>query len=657
MGKLRIKQVIYNGEKFHYSSPILNEGLQILEAENGAGKTTFSSLISYGLGMYIKQFDFSNKEDYHLEILSDKNNYVLLRVQINNNEFELTRYFSSKNSNLIFVKGEKDFEESFPLFRAGLSDKEESIFSDWLLRELGIEVCEIYQGTKKFKINFSDLYRLMHYDQETNPSKIFKEHRTSGNFISDSTAVRKVIFELLIGYKFSEYYALIGRYNQLERERGTHKSTLENYLEMVQRMGFTITDYDEGDIKVKIKDKTLQIEKLELYKSELKTRDYTIRKYDKYIKQLRDSLFECENYLTKLNRNKSFTNKELNDLFKLKEDIILEVTQIRKIILAHKELNLFSPNTCPCCLKEIKREENHCICGEKFEENQYEKFFYDSEEYLDILKSKQKSVDTIDAAIKSCEEEIADTERESEEFELKKLKLNQQLKEIGANEVKVSNDNEINDVNERILFEKKEIQESEHQLELVEQYTQLQNKYNKVDSKLKKIAFKLNNMEADVEKLMKEQTEDFSKYYFEFLKETDNNIKTAELDDNYMPVINGGVYRQASSKVPKRFLYYLTLLKMALVKEEVPFPKFLLIDTPENLGIDESNLKKCIELISTITEEHKKNFQIILTTGIKKYPEVYDKYVVQTLTDENKLLSEKNSKKTVKDKDTNDEND
>lgn len=88
---------------------------------------------------------------------------------------------------------------------------------------------------------------------------------------------------------------------------------------------------------------------------------------------------------------------------------------------------------------------------------------------------------------------------------------------------------------------------------------------------------------------------------------------------------------------------------MTIDTDNVPFPRFLLIDTPENLGIDEKNLISTLSLIDELfikedkeqTKEEKQlepNFQIILTTGIGKFPEKYSKNVVETLTDDNKLL-------------------
>ncbi|WP_142305352.1 hypothetical protein [Neobacillus jeddahensis] len=164
-----------------------------------------------------------------------------------------------------------------------------------------------------------------------------------------------------------------------------------------------------------------------------------------------------------------------------------------------------------------------------------------------------------------------------------------------------------------------------------------------------------------MKELMEVQIEKFDKIYSDLIKQADKDVIKAKLDVNYMPVINDGVYRQASSYVTRRLVYYLTLIKMSIDTDNVPFPRFLLIDTPENLGIDEKNLISTLSLIDElfikeetepveITKEIKEeeqfeeekqsepNFQIILTTGIGKFPDKFKEYVVETLTGDNKLL-------------------
>ena len=93
-------------------------------------------------------------------------------------------------------------------------------------------------------------------------------------------------------------------------------------------------------------------------------------------------------------------------------------------MFANEELQLFSQNTCPYCLKEVERVPHRCICGSEVAEGDYEKFFYNSAEYLAILKSRQKNVETVETAASAVLDELkgvrADksaTEREANRIE------------------------------------------------------------------------------------------------------------------------------------------------------------------------------------------------------------------------------------------------
>lgn len=635
-GTLVVTKVIYYGDKYTYTSPDFGIGLQIIEASNGAGKTTFSALICYGLGMYVRQFDFKEKVQVHKEIFSDRNNYVLLGISINNEEFELTRYFSKDNRNTIYIKGEHGFQDSYPVYR-NQQNKSDEIFSDWLLSKLGIEVCEIYQGTKKFKINFSDLFRLIHYDQNTPPDRIYKEHRTDNNFVSDSVTIRRVIFELLVGHQFSEYHALLGQFHKAERQRETNKATLKSYMDLAMNMGYNVTQLNSEELSKKLKGARLQVNRLELYRNDLKERPNNSALLSNQVLALRKELVETESKYGDCNVTQRQLRIELQNLLQLKEDIIREVTQIKKIILAHEELNLFSPDTCPVCLREVKRAENHCICGAPLEESQYERFFYSSDEYLDILKSKQKSVETVDIAIQSCQEELSTVETQMVQLDVKRSQVRTQLREVDQTIHLTANDSELVELNDKLLEVKELIQHLEQQEKVYDKYAELNKAYLKAEDDYSTLSQQLRRLESDMRFQTERQIAQFDNIYTEYMKSAEKDVTGAVLNEDYMPVINNGEYRQASSNVAKRLMYYLTLLKMAVKNEKMPFPRFLLIDTPENLGIDKVNLDECLMQILNLTQEAS-NFQVILTTGLGKYPPELKPYVTETLTEDKKLL-------------------
>lgn len=192
MGRLAVRRVVYSGEKYSFESPYLNDGLVIMEGVNGHGKSTFMNLIYYGFGGRVQSFNKhdDNVSNKHNEICNDKNNYVELLIEINGKEYELTRYIGD---NLIFILGEDEEVIQTCVYRKQ-SDESTIVFSDWILSKLDIDVFDIVQGTKNFKLNFTDLLRLIYHDQATEVDKIYKEADNS-NFLSDSLEIRKAIFE------------------------------------------------------------------------------------------------------------------------------------------------------------------------------------------------------------------------------------------------------------------------------------------------------------------------------------------------------------------------------------------------------------------------------------------------------------------------------
>ena len=113
------------------------------------------------------------------------------------------------------------------------------------------------------------------------------------------------------------------------------------------------------------------------------------------------------------------------------------------------------------------------------------------------------------------------------------------------------------------------------------------------------------------------------------MQRADGQCYSAYIGEDYLPHINMGQYRERSASVPKRLMYFLTLLIESL-KNDINFPRFLMIDTPNKEGIDKDNLIKNIALLTEADKynyENKCPFQIILTTGIDTYPEDYKKFV------------------------------
>ena len=127
----------------------------------------------------------------------------------------------------------------------------------------------------------------------------------------------------------------------------------------------------------------------------------------------------------------------------------------------------------------------------------------------------------------------------------------------------------------------------------------------------------------------------FNTIYSELMKNSSAKTKKAYIDDKYyMPLIDDGVYREKSATVPIRMMYFFTLLSMSLKDSNIKHPKFLLMDTPEDAGIDNISenillFDKALELSKNNKNEEVKDYQFILTTGLcnECCPTEYEEYV------------------------------
>lgn len=638
MGRLAIRRVVYSGDKYSFESPYLNDGIVIMEGVNGHGKSTFMNLIYYGLGGRVQAFNKNDDNDSkkYNEIFYDTNNYVELLIEIDDEKYELTRYIGD---NLIFVVGEDEEVRETCVLR-NQSDEHTMVFSDWILGKLNINVFDIVQGTRSFKLNFTDLLRLVYHDQETEVDKVYKEADNS-NFLSDSLEIRKAIFEILLGKTYNDYYSTLGQYKLTMKELEKAQAVMDSYDEFLGE----VLDYDLANvvhINSMISENQEMIEKVQIEREIASREQGNSDEIWQLIGQQKKELMLNQHKLEEWESAKNLTTQSIDKILYLIDESEKELSEIEKIRLVNKKLKLFTPNTCPYCLREVEREKGKCICGNDIEEEQYEKFFYTDEEYLDILKVKKKSIQSLEQLLERKSQRlkiiIGHIEKAEQSIEKIRLYIDELTKDIATN----YNSAYIRQLDERerelngIILELKQAKDLAKKREtLASQVIQLRNKVEGL--KIRVDSF-LNAARKD----MLNKKKDFDEVYFSLMKRADEHCYSAYIGEDYMPHINLGAYRERSAAVPKRLMYFLTMLIESL-KNEANFPQFLMIDTPNKEGIDKENLIKNIGLLAEAdkyTEEMKTQYQIILTTGIDTYPEEFKKNVFYKLEGENYLLQE-----------------
>ncbi|NFT07683.1 hypothetical protein FDF26_11520 [Clostridium botulinum] len=637
MGNFLIKKIIYHGDNYYFESPELNKGIVILEGDNEHGKSTFMDLIYFGLGGKVPGFNNDKKcREKHTQIYNDTNNYVELLVNINGEEFEFTRYFIENK--IYIVDNNKNVKET-NIYRNSSEDND--IFSDWVLNKLNIDVFDIVQGTKKFKIGFSDLMRLIYHDQKTEVNKIYKSPEND-NFVSDSVEIRMAIFEVLIGSAYSEYYELLGKYkikNKDFEEKSAILNNYDNFLNEIINDELTNTEY----ILNEINDKRELLNKIEIERNIARTQKNTSIKVFREVEEQKEKIKTIEYAKSENRKIKRSIEESISKIIFLIEQVDWEVKEIEKIRFVNNKLNLFSPNTCPYCLMEVHRDSGKCICGNNIDEEEYEKFFYSDNEYLQIISVKNKSKKSLSTLLENKKNRLLDIDNTLNKLDIEENKckkyVNDLLKDINSD----YNSAYVAKIDDRISEIKEMISSLETAKELSLKRDKLLKNVNGIRNELEQLKINVNEKLNYAEKDLVKKKKNFNEIYDSLMKKADKYCYNAYIGDDYMPYTNNGEYRARSSLVSKRLMYFLTLLIISL-NSKSNYPRFLMIDTPNKEGIDPENLIKILELLSNIDEYMEDNsvkYQIILTTGIGVYPDSLKDKVFLTLENDQKLLIEK----------------
>ncbi|WP_431049670.1 AAA family ATPase [Roseateles sp. L2-2] len=639
MGFLSIRKVEYIGDRYYFESPTFADGISIIEGPNGTGKSTFFNLIYYGLGGRVEEFDPASTE-VHKEVVNDSNNLVRLVIGIGGQTFTLSRRLGDNSITVIKSTQEVDGvseelqAQTFPIFRR----EEAATFSDWLLAALNIPVVDIFQGGKQFKLNFTDLARLVYHNQSPDPNGIYKPADTA-SFVSDSLEIRRAIFQILVGKTLMELYAAIGVQKNAERDHLAARAVHQEYKDIVDHLLRASGAKEISNSKAL----TERIAELENQISSLLDTRKAFSRGHLGNEQAQQTLAaelqqvrELEVQRRDIDEQREQLFNEAGRLVDVERALEADIQRINKVIYAHGQLNLFSRDTCPYCLNDVSRTPGHCVCGHAVEELDYQRFFYSPAEYLEILKGKTKALGTLRLAIRGVRDEHAHWNQEREGILRKISDRRERISDAGAGPERV--EAALEELDDRLLEVREQLAKCQEALRLENKLGTLLNRVSDKKKALDIAKLEVQRLDSASKVELQNQISQFDRVYNNFMTSAVADCRSAVIDtQTYLPIINEGQYREHSAKVPKRFLYYLALLQLALLSD-IPFPRLLLVDTPETAGIDLEALVKVLRQINELENPLDKPFQIIFSTGVGKFPPEFASNVVLRLSKDERLL-------------------
>lgn len=636
MGKLRINSLKYKGKKYYYQNNQFGNGLNLLVGDNGNGKSTFTYLIVYCLGINVEFFKEGHREPI-VQILNDTNKSVELDIIINEENYILRREIGENIINVYDIKAEK--YTSYSVHRLGLVyQKENMTFSDWIMKKLNIEYIEIEQNDSVHRLNFDDLFRYIYYDQLTENKKIISDFGVqSSDYFKNSNIMKRSIFEVLMSGYSDKYYEKFFELKALNKKLNIEKQKLKS-IEIIQsEILKQLSKSDITDINAELNETKVELKRLIGIREDVKRERYFGEEVVSRIQDIQNSIVvethKLKNYEYKLNS----ISEDLSKALRVKSDLKSEIEQLDRILFTSQFIDLINNEECPFCLEKIDLEENKCICGSEHNLD-FSRFIYSDKEYIKLLKTKIKSSETINEVIIGYKKEYAQLEEIIREIKEQIKKSVNEVKSITNDIESNSNISTLEEITDKIIPLKETASELEILNERIKDVKLSKTLINKLEHNIFETKEMLKKLEEEKDNKFQRNIEQFEKIYSEYLTDFFNGSEDeyfVKLDRNYYPFI--GKYREQSFNVPRRLFFYLSLLKLSLDSDyQITFPKFLIIDTLKAEGIEISHLKK---IFTYIEEFNDLDCQIIITSGYDEFDEqVQGDYLIDYLSPENKLL-------------------
>lgn len=644
MHNIMIQSLEYKGEKYFYKNDKFKNGVNIILGDNKHGKTTFTYLIMYALGMNVEAFTKSEK-DIIEEIYYDTDNYVSMKVLINKKEYIFRRKIKE---NVISVLSE-DKIKVYPIDRKnGLFDKDQKTFSDWLLDVLDIDLIKVENifSTEHY-LNFDDLFRFSYYDQFTSKKQMISDFGVGKNMLKHSPQMKKFIFETLLSYSNHKYYYKLKEIKNLEyeiRELKSTKNVKDNiYQQISSYLDTDIKQYDYEEIVNKIND-------LQIRKNELLIHPDKANEKKQYLSNLRNQLSKIqEEILDKKLREKEIIRelKSAKNLYKNEKE---EMSVLEELIALPSMYN--SDNrVCPICGGNVEVKKGKCICGNDLKSDIYH-FMYSNEDYTDILKSKVSANKTTMSVIDDLKQELDNLKNI---ISKKEQDVNDKMKEIESilsEYISLDIEKEVTSINREIC----KFNDISIKLKTIDDeyrsIIEIDANIESLQKKLKEKKEELTILENDKYKNLQEHIMKFESIFNDYLEDYYKTIGEKfdyrfVLNQEYSPIPGKRIFNEEhilgkhiphSGETEIKIYFYLTMLKYSIINNNIIYPKILIIDTIKDNGIDNKSLKRIFE---KIFEFEKCDCQIIMTAGYEEYDyfkNSYDNMVIERIGD-SKLLN------------------
>lgn len=624
---LSISRLVVKRESTVAYDASFNEGLNIIAGENSSGKSTVLDFIFYGLGG-----DLSDWREAALLCTE-----VILEIKINGARATLVREISQKSGQPMRIQlGGMDEDQgnaAWSLHAYKRSEKKES-FSQVLFRLLGMPEVT---GDANSNITMNQMLRLLYADQLSPVDRIFLFQPF------DTALTRQTVGDLLCGAFDNSLYRNQIRLREAEKSLSAVTAEWRNAISV-----FSGSKHDISSQWIEAERRVIQDELKEVREmaAELEERIFHAEVSDGLTLEEQNRVYAelSETQARKLSTQASMNSLqlEIKDSDEFIKALRSKLDQLRNAEITASHLDGISFIYCPSCYAPIEDPGEHAcsLCKAPFDKDRAKS------RILSIINETGLQIRQSEALQSERQKELGDLEIELGEIDRKWSTLEERyalLNRLPSTELRA---------NARKLYSRAGY--LERQLEDLSEKSSIIERIEALSATKKNLNEEILHLKDAIEAGERVQRQQLSRAYSRI---SDNTVQLLQRDLDRQDLfqkaqsvafsfgddrlsVNGESFFSASSMVFLRNSFFAALFESSLQDEKFRHPRFLLMDTIEDKGMEPARSHRFQELLREISEGSETDHQIIYATAMLE-PSLKDSdYIVDRIyTHENRTLN------------------
>jgi DNA repair exonuclease SbcCD ATPase subunit len=597
--------------------------LTVLAGPTGVGKTTLLELIKWGLG----------GDGQLAPVVTDHVLDLSLQITVGESRFRLSRSLDAAKRNNVRVT---DLVTGERLKDHQVKSGEASSLNTLLMTSLGLPsdmraAAQTGRSTKAgARITFADIFTYMYVPQ----SEINRDiARSQDSYLEPK---RKAVFELLFGLADPELFEKRSEANTL---KGAVEEAADHHEKILQFLRDSNTQSkEEAEREL---EKALNSQR-EAEEQRAQIRDDIDPITDRETQALRDLLNEAERSLADARSAEVALSRQVEELSGERRRVNADLARLNRMRDAGERLAQIEFTTCPRCMQALKSREvphGHCrLCLLPDEAASTDEFDqYETVQLKDQLEEMEKQLTFTDQQAQNARQLILDRQELVRHLEaaIDTRTANRVSPRLQA----------YSDISEKIAASRVTQKHFENVLQQWDRVADLAHTEDELRKKYERLVRQIEQKESKLQERRRYIVGEISKEFNRVVSDLQiPGVQEASIHQtNYLPLLNGKPFRQFSRGggivTATQVAYWTALLAVALREREVPYPTFLLLDSPRLALNEEQDLTTGLyRRLVTLAEANAGRVQIIVADHAlpaayrKDYAEITFGYTKPTIS-------------------------